>query len=82
MTLRIATSVVTLFMEARVGPKLLGHFGLIHLLAVLTLWSVPMAYVAARRRDLRAHRVHMVGTYTGAILIAGGLAFAPGRFLH
>ncbi len=82
MLLLTVTAVITLFMEAKVGPKLMGHFGFIHTLSLLTLWSVPAAYFAARRHDRLRHRYLMIGTYVGALLIAGLLAFSPGRFLH
>jgi uncharacterized membrane protein len=82
MLLLTVTAVITLFMEAKAGPKLMGHFGFIHALSLLTLWAVPAAYFAARRHDRLRHRRLMIGTYVGAILIAGLLAFSPGRFLH
>lgn len=82
LILMTITSVITLFMEARVGPQLLNHFGVIHSLSLLTLFSVPMAYYHARRRNVPWHMGFMIGTYIGALLIAGALAFSPGRFLH
>jgi uncharacterized membrane protein len=80
--LLFATSIVTIFMQAKVGPRLFDHFGFIHLLTALTLYSVPAAYLAARRHQVRRHRALMISTYIGAILVAGVLAFTPGRFLH
>ncbi len=82
MLLLLFTAVVTLFMQALVGPKWLGHFGFIHLFSVLTLYAVPTAYWAARRHQVQRHRYSMIGTYVGAILIAGAFAFMPGRYLH
>jgi uncharacterized membrane protein len=69
-------------MSAQVGPALWGHFGFIHLFSVLVLYSVPAAYVAARRHHIRAHATHILGVYVGGILIAGAFNFAPGRLLH
>ena len=69
-------------MPARVGPQWLGHWGLIHLFSVLTLYIALRAYLAARRGQIRAHRSHMVGLYVGGLLVAGGFAFFPGRLLH
>lgn len=69
-------------MPARVGPQWLGHWGLIHLFSVLTLYIAPRAYLAARRGQIRAHRSHMVGLYVGGLLVAGAFAFFPGRLLH
>jgi uncharacterized membrane protein len=82
MALMLATGVITLFMPAFVGPTFLGHFGFIHLFSLLTLWSVPAAWFAARRHDVLAHRGYMIGLYVGGILIAGAFAFMPGRLMN
>lgn len=82
MSLMMATAVVTLFMPALVGPKLLNHFGFIHLFSVLALYSVPQAYFAARRHDVKTHKGAMIGLYIGGLLIAGAFAFMPGRLLN
>ena len=82
MALMLFTGIVTLFMPAHVGPQFLGHFGWIHLFSLLTINSVPKAYFAIRRGDLKAHKGHMFGLYLGGILIAGSFTFVPGRFMH
>jgi uncharacterized membrane protein len=82
MGLMLATGLITLTMPARVGPQFLNHFGFIHLFSLLTLVNVPIAYFAARRGDINLHRAAMIGLYMGGILIAGTLAFLPGRMLH
>ena len=78
----LITAVITLFMPALIGPQFLGHFGWIHLFSFLTLWTVPTAYTAIRKGNVRAHKRKMVLLYIGAILIAGGFTFAPGRYLN
>ena len=82
MVLMLATALITLAMPAQVGPQFLNHFGFIHSFSLLTLFSVPTAYFAARRGDIRAHRAAMIGLYVGGILIAGTFALMPGRMLH
>jgi uncharacterized membrane protein len=82
MVLMLATGLITLAMPAEVGPRLLGHFGFIHAFSLLALYSVPAAYLAARRGNIKAHRANMIGLYIGGILIAGAFAFSPGRMLH
>lgn len=82
MILMLATGLITLAMPAEVGPRFLGHFGFIHLFSFLTLYSVPSAYFAIRRGNIKLHRANMIGLYVGGILIAGSFAFAPGRMLH
>lgn len=76
------TALVTLPMPAAVGPRLLDHFGFIHLFSLLVLFSVPAALYSIRRGNVAAHRSHMVGVYAGGILIAGTFALMPGRLLH
>jgi uncharacterized membrane protein len=82
MLLMLATGFITLAMPAEVGPRLLNHFGFIHIFSFLALFNVPMAYFAARRGYIKAHRGAMLGLYLGGILIAGAFAFSPGRMLH
>ena len=82
MILMVATALITLAMPAQVGPRLLGHFGLIHGFSLLTLCLVPTALLAARRGDISAHRKKMVGLYIGGLVIAGVFAFMPGRMLN
>jgi uncharacterized membrane protein len=59
-------------------------FGLswIHLFVPLTLFGVYGALVTARRHDVKGHRNTMLGVYAGGILIAGALAFMPGRIMY
>jgi uncharacterized membrane protein len=82
MVLMLVTATITLVMPAQVGPRILGHFGFIHLFSLLVFYSVPTAYRNARRGNRREHRNAMIGLYVGGILIAGTFAFAPGRMLH
>ena len=82
MLLMLATGLITLTMPAEVGPRFLGHFGFIHAFSFLTLYSVPAAYFAIRRGNVKIHRANMIGLYIGGILIAGAFAFSPGRMLH
>ena len=76
------TAIVTLPMPAAVGPRLLDHFGFIHLFSVLVLVSVPAALCSIRHGNVSGHRRHMVGVYIGGILIAGTFALMPGRLLY
>ena len=76
------TAVTTLFMSARVGPTLWGHFGFIHLFSLLVFYAVPAALLAARAGNVRKHRSEMIGLYVGGVLIAGAFAFSPGRLLN
>lgn len=82
MLLMLFTAVVTIFMEAQVGPTFLNHFGYIHLFSFLTLYTIPTAYTAIKKGDIKTHKRKMVLLYFGALIIAGGFTFFPGRYLH
>ncbi len=76
------TAAISLTMPARVGPQFLGHFGFIHLLSLLVLYTVIQGYLAAKRGDIRTHRRSMTGMYIGGIVLAGLFTLMPGRMLH
>ena len=82
MGLMMVTAVLTLSLPAKVGPTILGHFGMLHLLSLLVIFSVPTALIAARNGNIDTHRHAMISLYLGGIIIAGGFAFAPGRLLN
>jgi uncharacterized membrane protein len=82
MILMLITAVITLFMQAQVGPRILNHFGWIHSFSFLTLYTVPTAYTAIKRGDIISHKRKMILLYFGAIIIAGGFTFVPGRYLY
>lgn len=82
MILMLFTAFITLFMSAKVGPKLFNHFGWIHLFSFLTIYTVPTAYLAIKRKNVKAHKRKMILLYFGAIVIAGGFTFFPGRYLN
>lgn len=82
MTLMMITACVTLFMPAEVGPRFLNHFGWIHSFSFLTIYTVPTAYWAIKRGNVKVHKRKMILLYFGAIIIAGGFTFTPGRYLY
>ena len=59
-----------------------GPFSAIHLLTILTILTLPPAVMAARRHDVTAHRRAMTLLFAGALVIAGGFTFLPGRIMH
>jgi len=82
MVLMMITAGITLFMPAHVGPRILNHFGWIHSFSFLTLYTVPTAYTAIKNGNIKAHKRKMILLYFGAIIIAGGFTFVPGRYLY
>lgn len=52
-----------------------GQFSLLHILSVVTIVSVALGIVAARRGNIRAHQGDMIGPWIG-MTFAGIFAFA------
>jgi uncharacterized membrane protein len=59
-----------------------GKFSGIHLLSIFVLVMVPYGWFMARRGNILAHRMTMIGLYVGGLWVPGALAFLPGRVLH
>ncbi|HLY07509.1 MAG TPA: DUF2306 domain-containing protein [Rhizomicrobium sp.] len=76
------TAIAALFIH-QIMPKS-PFFGLspIHIFVPITLFGVASALYGAWTHNIRAHRGAMLGVYIGGILIAGSLAFMPGRIMH
>jgi uncharacterized membrane protein len=67
----------SLFITGLNGDK----WSFIHLLSGWTLIVLPLAVFAARRHEVKRHRRTMMGLFYGGLLVAGVLAFIPGRLL-
>lgn len=67
----------SLFITGLNGDK----WSFIHLLSGWTLIAAPLGLIAARRHRVANHRRAMMGIFYGGLLIAGALAFIPGRIL-
>ena len=82
LALMTITAIAALFIHA-VMPRS-PFFGLspIHIFVPITLFGVASALHGAWTHNIRAHRSAMIGTYIGGLLIAGSLAFMPGRIMH
>lgn len=62
--------------------RLWGPWSPIHLLAIFTLITLPVAVLHARRHDIKMHRWAMISLFFGALVIAGLFTFVPGRIMH
>lgn len=82
MGLIFFSAFVSLFLEAKVGHQFLNHFGWIHLLSVLTLWTVPYSFYSVKKGTISAHKRSMFFLYWTGLLIAGVFTLVPGRYLH
>ena len=61
------------------GLGVIGPFGPIHILSVLTLWGLWRGVGHARAGRIAAHRATMRTIFTGALVVAGTLSLLPGR---
>lgn len=71
------TAVSSLFITSLNGSA----YSLVHILSGWTVVALPMAVFAIRNRNVTAHRRAMTGMFVGGLLVAGALAFLPGRFM-
>jgi uncharacterized membrane protein len=62
--------------------RLWGPWSPIHLLAIFTLITLPIAVLQARRHRVAQHRLAMISIFFGALVIAGLFTFVPGRIMH
>ena len=59
-----------------------GRFSWIHGLSIFTLVMLPVAVFHARRHNIGAHKVAMIGMFFGSLVIAGLFTLFPGRIMH
>jgi uncharacterized membrane protein len=82
LALMTVTATAALFIHSLMPKGPFGGFSPIHLFVIGTLIGVVSALNAARTHNIRGHRGAMIGVYVGGLLIAGSLAFLPGRVMH
>ncbi len=82
MMLMLGTAIITLFIPAGVGPQFLNHFGYLHILSFIVIWTVPTAFFDIKKGKRRSHQRKMIILYISGIIIAGGFTFFPGRYLY
>jgi uncharacterized membrane protein len=84
LALMAVTAVAAVFIRSfsdlsvSAGPLRLG---LLHLFVPLTAHGIYGAFATIRAGNIRGHRAAMRGLYFGAMIVAGLLAFAPGRIM-
>jgi uncharacterized membrane protein len=82
--LMTATAVSAAFIRRPPGgdfPNIAGYTP-IHLFVVLTAITLPMAIIHIKAGRVRQHAGSMIGLFVGGVIIAGILAFLPGRIMH
>lgn len=77
--LMLAVSLTSFFIHT---IRVWGPWSPIHILSVMTLFGLYAGVNHARMRRIAQHRRTMQGVYVGALIIAGGFTFMPGRIMH
>lgn len=62
--------------------RLLGGFSPIHLLSLITLFSIAIALRAARSKQISRHRRVMTWLTYGSLMAAGLFTLLPGRLMN
>jgi len=62
--------------------KLVGPFSPIHLLSILTLYTLVESIVAIRAGNVRKHKRGMIIVYALGLVLAGLFTLTPGRVLY
>jgi uncharacterized membrane protein len=82
LMLMTITAIAALFIHAILPNSPFLGLSPIHIFVPITLVSVVSALYGARTHNIPVHRGAMLGAYIGGLLIAGTLAFLPGRIMH
>lgn len=62
--------------------RMWGPFSWIHILSLAALFGLVSLVSEARRHDVREHKKSAILLFFGALVIAGGFTFMPGRAMH
>jgi uncharacterized membrane protein len=79
VTLMLIVSVTAFFIHE---IRMWGPWSPIHLLAIFTLVTLPLAVMHARAHRVANHKRAMTSIFLGALVIAGLFTFLPGRIMH
>lgn len=82
LSLMTVTSIAALFIHSLMPKSPVFGWSPVHIFVPITLISVVSALYGARTHNVGMHRGAMLGAYIGGLLIAGSLAFMPGRIMH
>ncbi len=62
--------------------RVIGPFSPIHILSLVTLWTLVSAVRNARAHRVNAHQRQMKTLIFGALIVAGAFTFVPGRIMY
>lgn len=83
LTLMGITALITLIIPSQWNARILNHFGPLHLLSCVTLYTISSAYLAVRKKNIASHKRSMFMLYFCGIILAGSWAIlGEGRLLN
>ena len=85
MSIMVVVSLTAVFISDNDPGELLYMaygFSYIHLLVPFTLAMLYLGIVCARRKQFAAHKIIMISTFCGSLIVAGAFTFLPGRHMH
>jgi len=62
--------------------RIFGPLSPIHLLSILTLWTLYVGIQSARRQQINRHRLTMAALFFLGLVLTGAFTFFPGRVMH
>jgi uncharacterized membrane protein len=80
----VATSTLWMTHEVAPGDPIWARYSLIHLFTPLTYFGLASASLFLVRGGprLKRHAAPLIGVFIGGLVVAGALAFLPGRIMH
>lgn len=80
----IATSTIWITQPVEPGDPFWARFSPIHLFTLLTYFGLASATVFLLRGGptMKRHAAPLTGVFIGGLVVAGVLAFLPGRIMH
>lgn len=79
VSLMFIVTISSFFISAN---PVIGQYGWIHGLSILTTVALIIGVIAARRGQRRAHRSIMINVFWFALVLTGIFTLLPGRLMH
>jgi uncharacterized membrane protein len=83
VTMMLVTATTAIFIQSGLPSSwVYAGYSPIHLLILVTYFSLFGAFWFLAKGNIAAHRSTMLNLYVWACVVTGGFTFMPGRFMH